>query len=355
VLAPALPVRRCPLCGSPVPQRLSPDGRRRRGRPRVFCSARCRLGDRPPRTAADPGELAAFASGVRAAIAARGLPLRELAAALVAAYPALASSVTTLSAWQSGTSVPSRTRDGRDRVLALERCLGVPAGDLALLLPGGAVVSPPRPPTGGDPAARRARLAHVTGPQPVLPVRLGKHARIGPDGQVLSVRVDAEVRAARDGVDRFWYVDGDDPRRRPLVTDPTGCRPGRRVPEPGRTGPGLVATELRLDRPLARGERHRLSFLVRYGPGGPGGRGPFVFRHVVGRPLESLDLAVSFEPRALPAGILACRWRIRDGVETARRETTLAGCRSYERVVADPAPGWYGWCWVPAGVVTTAA
>jgi hypothetical protein len=359
------PARRCPICGSPVPELRSPDGRRRRGRPRLFCSARCRLGDRRLRAEPDPGrrrrEVAAFASAVRDAIAGHGLPLRELADELVGAYPALASSVATLSAWQSGSSAPPRTDGGRDRVLALERVLGLPLGELALRMPGGPAVPPPRPPTAAQqdgPVARRARLAHLVGgfdgTGQVLLVTLTKRVLIDSAGWPLCARVAARVRAAQDGVDRLWYVDGDDPRLRPLVTATSGCRPGRRVSERGRPGPGLVATELVLGRTLGVGERHEVSFLVSYEP--RAGSVPVrpaepVLRQLVSRPLESLDLGVSFDPAALPGAVLACRWRPRDGAEISRRELTVPRCRSYELVVADPAPGGYGWRWAAAAPV----
>lgn len=348
LLAPAL-VRSCPLCGSPVPESLSPDGRRRRGRPRVFCSERCRLGVRRPRP--DPGthraQVAVFAAAVRAAVAARGLPLRELEAALVGAYPQLASSVATLSAWQTGASAPPRTPTGRDRVLALERCLGVPAGDLALLIPGTGAVLPARPPAGAtDPASRRGRLDHLlttlSGPQQVVPVALAEEVQLGPGRQPVTARVTLEVRAAHDGVDRFWYVDGGDPVLRPVVVAAAGCRPGRTVRERGPVrGPRLAAAELVLDRRLARGESHRFSVTVRYDPA-PGL--PLV-RWMVNRPYERLDLSVSFDPASVPAAVHACHWRHRDAVEVGHREVTVPGCRAYQLVVTDPAPGGYGWRW----------
>ncbi|HEY7102070.1 MAG TPA: hypothetical protein VH573_10570 [Mycobacteriales bacterium] len=342
-----------------MPELLSPDGRRRRGRPRVFCSSRCRLGDRRIRAEPDPDrrrrEVAAFAAAVRAAIAGHGLALRDLADELVCAYPSLASGVATLSAWQSGSSTPPRTVVGRDRVLALERVLGLPLGELALRMPGGPVVPAPRPPTPAQqdgPAARRARLAHLVGAfggsRQLLVVSLTKEVLLDPVGRPLCARVAAQVRAIQDGVDRLWYVDGDDPRLRPLVTATSGCRPGRRMPEQGRAGPGLVATELVLGRTLGLGERYGVSFLVSYEP--RAGSVPVrpaepVFRQLVTRPLESLDLALSFDPAAPPGTVLACRWRPRDGAEVSRRELTVPGCRSYQVVVADPVPGSYGWRW----------
>ena len=359
------PARRCPICGSPVPELLTADGRRRRGRPRVFCSPRCRLGDRRLRAEPDPGrrrrEVAAFATAVRDAIAGHGRPLRELAAELVCAYPALASSVATLSAWQSGSSAPTRTDVGRDRVLALERVLGLPLGELVLRMPGGPAVPAPRPPTAAQqdgPVARRARLAHLVGgfggTRQVLVVTLAKDVLLDSAGRPQCARVAARVRAAQDGVDRLWYVDGDDPRLRPLVPATSGCRPGRRVPERGRPGPGLVATELVLDRTLGLGERHDVSFLVSYEPRAgsvPVRPAETVVRQLVTHPLESLDLGLSFDPAAPPGAVLTCRWRARDGAEVSRRELTVPGCRSYELVVADPAPGGYGWRWAGAAPV----
>jgi hypothetical protein len=368
VLAAVAPPRRCPLCGSPVPELLSPSGRRRPGRPRVFCSERCRTGDRRARVTPPPGgrgdQVAAFAAAVRSAVAARGLPLRELAIELAAAYPSLASGVATLSAWQSGSSAPPHTATGRDRVLALERCLRLPAGDLALLMPGGPAVAAPRPPADSDDtlAARRARLAHLLGalegPQQVLPVSVSKDIRLGSGRSPVRVRTTVLVRAAHDGVDRLWYVDGADPRLRPAVGETAGCRAVRRVPEPNAPGPGLVAAELVLDRPLARGELHEISFTVRYEPGHPE---PYpgerrepghplepVYRHVLEQPAERLELTVRFDRRSAPAEVLACRWRPRTGAEASRQRVTEAGARAYRLVIPDPAPGGYGWRWAPA-------
>jgi hypothetical protein len=344
--------RHCPLCGSPVPEALSPSGRRRRGRPRVFCSERCRRGERrsplgEPAPAVLREQAAAFAAAVRAAIAGSGLSLRDLERRLVETYPPLASSVATLSAWQTGASTPPQTPSGRDRVLALERCLGVPAGDLALLVPGSGVVLPPRPPTGADLAARRARLEHLVtalaGFQQVLPVGLAEETRVGPAGRPVGALVTLRLRAAHDGVDRFWFVDGGDPRLRPAVAVVAGARVVRTVREPGPVaGARLVATELRLPRALARGERHELTVRVRYGAAGP-----LVARRVVHHPYERLDLSVSFDPAAVPVAVLACRWRHRDGAEVDRAEVTRPGASAYRLGVADPAPGGYGWRWTP--------
>ncbi|HZB50969.1 MAG TPA: hypothetical protein VE547_17915, partial [Mycobacteriales bacterium] len=214
--------RRCPVCAAPVPQRLSASGRRSRGRPRVFCSDRCRLGDRQPWTAVEPGRLReerlVFAAAVRTAIETSGQSLRELTARLAAHYGSLASSVATLSAWQTGSSAPPRTPVGVDRLLALERCLGLPAGDLALLLPGGALPPVRRAGRASSPAGRHAALRHMTaalaGSQQVVPVTVAKQRRLGTGRQPEHTRVSMRIRALHDGVDRFWYVHSPDPRLR---------------------------------------------------------------------------------------------------------------------------------------------
>ncbi len=372
---PGLPVdpasgqHRCPTCGREVPERRTPDGRRRRGRPRVFCSERCRLGDRRNRTTVDPlrrrAQVDAFAAGVRTAIEASGLSLRTLERRLLGRYGPLASSVATLSAWQTGASAPPRTSTGRGRVLALERCLGLPAGDLALLMPGGAMVPAPRPPGRLDGLTwRRARLEHLVAtrgePQQVLPVSVTKDHRLGASRRPLCTWVTLEVRAAHDGVDRFWFLDAVDTWLDPTVLETSGCRVGERVVEPAGAGPRpvdqrLSALELVLDRPLATGERHTFSFLVQYDTEYVRPRTLPLFRHMETQPCERLDLKVSFDPRSVPEEVRQCRWRHRDLAEACGRPRTAAGVVGYQLVLTDPAPGGYGWRWQWGPAVDTAA
>ena len=65
-------------------------------------------------------------------------------------------------------------------------------------------------------------------------VTLAKEVLLDSARRPLCARVAARVRAAQDGVDRLWYVDGDDPRLRSLVTATSGCRAG---PAGARAGP----------------------------------------------------------------------------------------------------------------------
>lgn len=343
----------CPSCGAPVPQRRTADGRRARGRPRVFCSDVCRRGG--PRPAADPARLrrerAEFAAAVREAIAGSGLPLRELAERLAVGYGSLASSVTTLSAWQTGSSAPPGTSAGVDRVLALERCLGLPAGDLALLVPGGALPSSGRPDRPGHaPAGRRELVRHVAsvlaGAGQVVPVLVAKERRLGTDRQVVRTAVRMRVRALTDGVDRLWYVHSPDQPRPPRPVSGPGCRLGREVRVPTEE---LVAIEVVLSRTLARGERHELAFELHQDDPSPVRAAAPVFRHLQPQPCERLELAVAFPPEVAPAEMLRVRWRPRDLSEEWRARTPPCGVREYRQVVEDPAPGAYGyrWRWAP--------
>ncbi|HZB49290.1 MAG TPA: hypothetical protein VE547_09370, partial [Mycobacteriales bacterium] len=321
------------------------------------------------RAAVDPArrreQVAVFAAAVRHAIDARGLSLRTLERLLLDRYGPLASSVATLSAWQTGASAPPRTMTGRSRVLALERCLGLPVGDLALLMPGGAVVPASRPPARPDGLTwRRARLEHLVAtcgePQQVLPVSLAKDHRLGASRRPLCTRVTLEVRAVHDGVDRYWFLDAVDARLDPTVVEESGCRAGERLVEPPGAGPAaaeqrLTALELVLDRPLAGGERHCFSFLVQYDTGQALPRTVPLFRHVETQPCERLDLRLSFDRRSVPEEVRQCRWRHRDLAEAWSRPRTMPGCVGYQLVLTDPAPGGYGWRWQWGPAVDTAA
>jgi hypothetical protein len=305
-------------------------------------------------------ERAAFADAVRGAIAGARVPLRELSVRLAAGYASLASSVATLSAWQTGSSAPPGTPAGIDRVLALERCLGLAAGELALLVPGGALPSSGRADRPGRTAGRQARVRHVTavlaGRRQVVPVTVAKDRRLGTGRQSLHTTVDLRIRALNDDVDRFWHVLSPDRRLRPRPRSGPGCRVGRQVPVPAEDGSDvpLLAVELVLARTLARGEHHDLSFEVHYEMVGRPDRAPAsVFRHIQPQPCERLDLSVSFPRDATPAEMLQVRWRQRDLAEVWRARTTLPGCRQYRQVVDDPAPGGYGyrWAWPPAAAL----
>ena len=257
------PPRRCPICGSPVPELLSPDGRRRRGRPRVFCSPRCRLGDRRLLGPARP----APAGGGR--VRDRRPRARSPGTGCrCGSWPTSWSARTRRwpPAWppcrpgSRATSAPPAHGVGRDRVLALERVLGLPLGELVLRMPGGPAVPAPRPPTPAEqdgPVARRARL----GP-PRRRVRrdaagaggdAGEGGAARP-GRTAAVRAGRRPGPRRAGRRRPALVR----RRRRSAAAPAGRR-DHRLPA-GAAGARARARRPRVGRDRARarpGARHR--------------------------------------------------------------------------------------------------
>jgi hypothetical protein len=205
-----------------------------------------------------------FHVALRAAIAARGLPLQRVQHHL--SRHGVKVGVTSLSYWQQGARRPQRPESLR-AVRALEEILRLPEESLIRLL-------------AGDPAGRRAAtrsyrslvtasavlrevLAGLGVPDDGGVRTLGHHerVRIGPSGTLVGAESQHIVRARRDGVDRFVAVHHGDP----------GCAPERMAVRPlenCRTGrvhrhhaAGLLITELLFDRSLRAGE----SYLFRYG------------------------------------------------------------------------------------------
>ncbi|MFH8975554.1 hypothetical protein [Streptomyces sp. NPDC017890] len=209
-----------------------------------------------------------FHVALRAAIAARGLPLQRVQHHL--SRHGVKVGVTSLSYWQQGARRPQRPESLR-AVRALEEILQLPEESLIRLL--AEADETPRP---GGPAARSYRacaeasgvldrlLSELDHPSPEGGVHtLGHHERImiGPRRQLAGRESQHIVRAQRDGVDRFVAVHHGDP----------GCAPARMTVhalENCRTGrvrthhdTGVLVTELLFDTRLRAGDTH----LFRYG------------------------------------------------------------------------------------------
>ncbi|MEV5810196.1 hypothetical protein [Streptomyces parvulus] len=209
-----------------------------------------------------------FHVALRAAIAARGLPLQRVQHHL--SRHGVKVGVTSLSYWQQGARRPQRPESLR-AVRALEEILQLPEESLIRLLAEADEDSPER-----GPAARSYR-AHLAASD-VLDRLLADLGQPAPDGGVHIlghhevIRVGARrelagreshhiVRAHRDGVDRFVAVHYGDP----------GCSPARMAVhalENCRTGrvrvhhdTGLLVTEVLFDTRLRAGDTH----LFRYG------------------------------------------------------------------------------------------
>ncbi|MBC2869948.1 hypothetical protein [Streptomyces mexicanus] len=208
-----------------------------------------------------------FHVALRAAIAARGLPLQRVQHHL--ARHGVSVGVTSLSYWQQGARRPQRPESLR-AVRALEEILRLPEESLIRLL---AETGERRP---GRPAAVRSYRSLVEASDALrdllaelgVPLdgglqSLGHHerVRIGPRRELAGREAQHIVRAHRDGVDRFVAVHHGDPGcvpERMAVRALENCRTGRVL----RHHPtGLLVAELLFDTRLRAGE----SFLFRYG------------------------------------------------------------------------------------------
>jgi len=226
-----------------------------------------------------------FHVALRAAIAARGLPLQRVQHHL--SRHGVRVGVTSLSYWQQGARRPQRPESLR-AVRALEEILQLPEESLIRLL-----AEPDEGTSARRPAGRSYRslveasgvlqrmLAELGSPPDGGLHTLGHHelVRIGPRRELAARESHHIVRAHKDGVDRFLAVHHGDP----------GC-----VPE--RMGVHAVA-ELLFDTRLRAGD----TFLFRYGiEDGTAG----VSREYVrgfGPAGGQYALQVRFDARALPS------------------------------------------------------
>ncbi|MYU21650.1 hypothetical protein [Streptomyces sp. SID8352] len=213
-----------------------------------------------------------FHVALRAAIAARGLPLQRVQHHL--SRHGVKVGVTSLSYWQQGARRPQRPESLR-AVRALEEILQLPEESLIRLL------GEPCGPCGDRPSAARSYRAQMEA-SGVLDRLLADLGQAAPGGGLLTlahherVRVGARrelagrdsqhiVRAQRDGVDRFLAVHHGDP----------GCDPARmtvRALENCRTGrvrshhdTGVLVTELLFDTRLGSGDTHLFRYAVEDG------------------------------------------------------------------------------------------
>ncbi|WP_217235678.1 hypothetical protein [Streptomyces sp. AC555_RSS877] len=208
-----------------------------------------------------------FHVALRAAIAARGLPLQRVQHHL--SRHGVKVGVTSLSYWQQGARRPQRPESLR-AVRALEEILQLPEESLIRLL-----AHTDEDPAAERPAARSYRsLVEASGVLEHLLAELGspldgglhtvghhERVRIGGRRELAGRESHHIVRAHRDGVDRFVAVHHGDP----------GCAPERmtvHAVENCRTGrvrcdhdTGVLVAELLFDTRLRAGD----TFLFRYG------------------------------------------------------------------------------------------
>ncbi|MCX5168342.1 hypothetical protein ACWD4Z_30435 [Streptomyces antibioticus] len=209
-----------------------------------------------------------FHVALRAAIAARGLPLQRVQHHL--SRYGVKVGVTSLSYWQQGARRPQRPESLR-AVRALEEILHLPDESLIRLL---ADTDTRDQDTTGQPASRSYRslleagdalerlLAELECPPDDGLHTLGHHERVRIGGRRELKHRESQhiVRAHRDGVDRFVAVHHGDPGCTPermTVHALENCRTGRIR---RHHGTGVLVAELLFDTRLRAGD----TFLFRY-------------------------------------------------------------------------------------------
>jgi hypothetical protein len=209
-----------------------------------------------------------------------------------------------LSYWRSGRSQPERGTS-RDALVEIERLLRVPPGTLTSRL------GPSRRP-GPRPAERT--LGELFAENPGMELALGalgfeglydelveqvRHitADVDVDGCIRHVRIQAVMQARRDGARRTPLVVTADPRgRMPRFVPVAGCSLGR-VARDEQTG--VHATELILERALAKGELHPYELVVELASPDD----EQTLDHYAARRLSELMVWVRFDPDHLPAHV----------------------------------------------------
>ncbi|MET9701304.1 hypothetical protein ABZY31_30950 [Streptomyces sp. NPDC006529] len=261
-----------------------------------------------------------FHLALRAALAARGLPLHRVQHRLAAR--GIKVGVTSLSYWQQGARRPRRAESLR-AVRALEQILELPPGTLVRLLGGSAGPGTDAP----RPAARPFRSLVGTGAAVEdllagmgLPADGGLHTvghhervRIGARRELLGRDSQHVVRAHRDGIDRYLAIHEGDPGCDPAavrVLAHDNCRTGRirRDPEAG-----LVVAELLFDARLRSGDTYVFGYGFEDGTGNRSSEYVRGFGYAGGQYV----LQVRFDAAALP---VSCRRFRQSGPGAPRSE-----------------------------------
>lgn len=243
-----------------------------------------------------------FHVALRAAIAARGLPLQRVQHHL--SRYGVRVGVTSLSYWQQGARRPQRPESLR-AVRALEEILHLPEESLIrLLAEAEGDAAPDRPAARSYRALLQATdvleglLADLDCPLDPGLQTIGHHerVRIGADRELLSREAHHIVRAHRDGVDRFMAVHHGDPGcvpERMRVRALENCRTGR-VRHDHETG--ILVAELLFDTRLRPGDTFLFRYDVQDGTAGPSRE----YVHDVALAGGQYVLQIQFDERALP-------------------------------------------------------
>lgn len=286
-----------------------------------------------------------FATGLRAAIEAGSLSLEELSAAL--ADRGAKVSPSSLSAWQSGLSVPRR-RASVHALAELEHVLGLARGSLSGLIPpsGGARPVPTLAASDAweNPGAVSRVLSRLGAvlDDPTDPEKLSQRLtlRVDERGHMRSLGMSTLIRARRDRTDRLISVSSDDEiQDAPRVITARGAEIGRFRGDPPT---GYSAYEILLSSPVDHG-RAALVEYTEYFQQGVDGTDLSIRMHPGS---QDAVLTVEFHPDRLP---VEC-WGFHQPSTRQKpvRLVTFEPGREWVRLVRwEPPPGIYGigWDW----------
>ena len=243
-----------------------------------------------------------FHVALRAAIAARGLPLQRVQHHL--SRHGVKVGVTSLSYWQQGARRPQRPESLR-AVQALEEILQLPEESLIRLLAESDERAAGRCSPGRSyrslveaSGVRERLLAEIGAPRDGGLHTLGHHerVRIGARRELAERESHHIVRAHRDGVDRHVAVHHGDPGSAPermTVHALENCRTGR---VRWHRDTGVLAAELLFDTRLRAGDTFLFRYAVEDGTAGVSRE----YVHGADSPGGQYALQVRFDPGALP-------------------------------------------------------
>lgn len=309
-----------------------------------------------------------FARAVKGALGAGGTPLRRVAELLGRQGFYIAPA--TLSGWANGINIPDRHGYTLDRLLALERVLAAPPGELI-----GAYhhtdpgpwdmrhrarhpLEPRTPDADPGPEKRALDALGCVNDGVVAVVEQTEHHRVYDTRLPGHSEVRLTLVALQPDVRRYWTTFAFDDRLPGDLVPVRSCSVGGQHTVDG-SGYRLRAVELRLDRALDVGETAECAFAVvfrrpRHDPGvvPPAG----LFRVVSNPACRRLRLDLTFSPYQWPAEV---RWVVWEQ-DTADR-LPAAGMPvgsiegSFRQQVTDPRLTAYGYLWRwPDALETTA-
>jgi transcriptional regulator with XRE-family HTH domain len=360
-------VRCCLYCKAQLPQKD-------RGRYREYCSAAHRSAARRRRlTATAPArQEEPFARALSDAREASALSLRRLSAVLDERGHYI--SMSALSQWERGRTLPHRTPDGQHEVLALEGALDLPPGGLVKpfvltheqrrLASGrlaGATASRGRGRNGRQPAAagpaarmrsllERLQREHGVDRSLLFLVEQREQLTIGRWQRPESAEMRHTVGAAGDQIAAYWYPHCYPAAEPATVHAVEGCTVGRTftdsdlVPDADRV---VAVTELRFDAPVRLGDTKQFAYRLEHFPS-EDSAAPRVhdFKRVLTSPAcRLLEMSVSFHPMATPRRLVRGTWPKSDPGGQPVEQTDL-GAESYGEIAEEPPkPMTYGWIW----------